>query len=505
MARKSRKNITTMPDIASNLLKTAVYIRLSVEDNKNRGNSVDTQKQIIENFIAITPELEIYDSYIDNGLTGRNFDRPEFNRMLDDIEKGRIQCVVVKDLSRLGRNSISTGYYVEKHFPLRGVRFIAVNDNFDTANDFNNGSGIILPLKNMINEAYSMDIAKKIKAQQQQAMREGQFVGARPPYGYKKSPEDCHKLVIDEVTAPVVKRIFEMSSEGVGLAPICRALNEDNILPPSQYAQSQGIISHKNLLGNGNWQTRTLMKILSSEVYMGDLVQGKSKSVNRKQMPNSEDKWIIVKDTHEPIIDRALFAKVQEIRAEKSEKKSGEWTENIFKGKIVCGYTDVIQDFSCYNLSITEQEISNIIFQILRKQAEVIFALNEVTDTAPLEFTLKQQDLYAKQIADMKALKTRLYEQLMMKEISLDEYKQCKDNIDVKLTLITNSYNNTTQRNDQLLRTQEEKEKRLSVANKITVQKSLTKELVDLLIDKVSVFPNNQIEIAWKIKDFISY
>lgn len=532
MARKSRKNITTMPDIASNLLKTAVYIRLSVEDNKNRGNSVDTQKQIIENFIAITPELEIYDSYIDNGLTGRNFDRPEFNRMLDDIEKGRIQCVVVKDLSRLGRNSISTGYYVEKHFPLRGVRFIAVNDNFDTANDFNNGSGIILPLKNMINEAYSMDIAKKIKAQQQQAMREGQFVGARPPYGYKKSPDDCHKLVIDEVTAPVVKRIFEMSSEGVGLAPICRALNEDNILPPSQYAQSQGIISHKNLLGNGNWQTRTVMKILSSEVYMGDLVQGKSKSVNRKQMPNSEDKWIIVKDTHEPIIDRALFAKVQEIRAEKSEKKSGEWTENIFKGKIFCGYCgknlhrqrvprakDIIYIFHCISntriakgscdghIYFKEDDLKQAIIKVIDVQSDILLGKNIRLQhkykalEKQMFATDKELLAIAKEVEkNQKYLKT-LYENLVLGIIDLSEYKEMKSGYEVKIEQGRQKHFEITSKKESLNQQIEHFDALTNKVNSIHSPKQLNREIIEKLIERIVVKDDNSIDITFTFQN----
>lgn len=200
MARKSRKNLITEP-VRAAALNTALYIRLSVEDGKGCINSIENQQLILNDYVADKPEHHICDTYIDNGLTGTNFDRPSFKRLLSDIESGKINCVIVKDLSRLGRNSIDTGYYIEQYFAQHKVRFIAVNDNFDTADE--NQNGIILPLKNMVNEAYALDIGKKTKAQAHQAMLDGEYVGARAPFGYKKSPDDCHKLIIDEETAPI--------------------------------------------------------------------------------------------------------------------------------------------------------------------------------------------------------------------------------------------------------------------------------------------------------------
>lgn len=528
MARKSRKNQNEAPNIQSNLLKTAIYIRLSVEDNKNRGNSVDTQRQIIENFIAITPELEACDTYTDNGLTGRNFDRPEFNRMLEDIEKGKIQCVIVKDLSRLGRNSISTGYYVEKHFPLHGVRFIAVTDNFDTATDLNGANSILLPLKNMINEAYSMDIAKKIKAQQQQAMKEGQYVGGRPPYGYHKAPDDCHKLIIDSETAPVVKRIFELTAQGIGLAPICRTLNEANILTPSQYAQSKGIINNDRLVGNGAWQTRTLMKILSSEVYMGDMVQGKSKSVNRKQMPNSEAKWITVKDTHEPIISRELFAAVQAIRDGKSVKREGAWEENVFKGKIFCGYcgknlhrqtakrvkgdiyvfhcisnTRISKGYCDGHIYFKEEDLKQAVVNIVRIQADILVGKYMILQSKQKDMNdkIKAMDAQLAQISTevskyQKYLKS-LYENLVSGIIDLAEYKDLKAGFETKIETGRQKHFELTTHKENLLKQASEFS---NVTKEVTAISSVTKlnrELIERLVEKIVVNDDNAIEITF--------
>lgn len=532
MARKSRKDVSVVPDIQSNLLQTASYIRLSVEDNKNRGNSADTQKQIIENFIAVTPELEVCDTYIDNGLTGRNFDRPEFNRMLNDIEKGKINCVMVKDLSRLGRNSISTGYYVEKYFPLRGVRFIAVTDNFDTATDLHNTSGIILPLKNMINEAYSMDIAKKIRAQQQQAMKEGQYVGGRPPYGYLKAPDDCHQLLIDEETAPIVNRIFEMTSQGVGLSTICRTLNEENILTPSQYAAEKGIITNERLVGKGDWQTRTLMKILSSEIYVGDLVQGKSKSVNRKQMPNSEDKWITVRDTHEAIVSRELFARVQKIRNNTAVKSGEEWEENIFKGKIFCGYCgknlhrqkayrakDNIYVFHCISntriakgycdghIYFKEEDLKQAVVDIIQVQADVLIGQNLLllskqreTDQQ-INSVNKELVCIAQEVAKNQKYLRTLYENLVSGILNLIEYKDLKAGYEAKIEAGRNKHFELTANKESLVKQSEEFADVAKQMKSIRTPQNLSREMVEKLIEKITVKDNHQLEISFTFKN----
>ena len=220
MARKSRKNVVAVqkPKVVDvKIWRAALYIRLSVEFNGKRGDSLETQRQIMEAYIALCPDIEIVEIYTDNGITGRTFERGAFQRMLCDVEAGKIDCIVVKDLSRLGRNTIDSGYYIEKYFPLHGVRFIAVNDQFDSTDPENNGNHLIVPLKNMINEAYAADISKKVRSQLRQSMHDGEFVGARPPYGYRKDPDNCHRLLVNEDTAPAVRQIFQWIADGVPL------------------------------------------------------------------------------------------------------------------------------------------------------------------------------------------------------------------------------------------------------------------------------------------------
>ena len=214
---------------------TALYARLSKDDEQQGESlSIENQKRILETFARDNGFLNCR-FFVDNGATGTNFHRPGFQQMLSDIEADHVNCVIVKDLSRLGRNTIDTGYYIEQYFRIRSIRFIAVNENFDTAAPEDAHSGIIIPLRNMINEAYALDIGRKIRAQQRQAMKDGKFIGARTPYDYLKAEDDCHQLIIDPVAAVVVQRMFRWASEGAGLNTIAVRLNEAGVLTPSHY------------------------------------------------------------------------------------------------------------------------------------------------------------------------------------------------------------------------------------------------------------------------------
>ena len=344
MARKSRKNKETFLLSQTPHMKVwwaGLYIRLSVEDNGSRGDSLETQQQIMEAHLALCPDIEVVEVYIDNGVSGQTFERPSFQRLLADVEAGKINCVAVKDLSRLGRSAIDSGYYVEKYFPLHGVRFLAINDQYDSE-DENNGTGqIALPLKNLMNEAYALDISRKVRAQQHQAMRAGEFIGSRPPYGYRKDPANCHRLLVNTDTAPVVRQIFRWAADGVALNAIVKKLNEASVPTPSHYLASIGLISNNKIMGSGKWQTRTVGKILEDEVYTGDMVQGKSRTVGRKQVPTAPADWIVARDTHEALVSREMFELVQAVRQGAAVKYTATekrpYTENILRGRVFCG------------------------------------------------------------------------------------------------------------------------------------------------------------------------
>lgn len=222
----------------NNKFKTGIYIRLSKEDgDKAESDSVANQKMMLVNYVNDSNEFEVHDIYIDDGYTGTNFDRPSFKKLINDIEDNLIDCVIVKDQSRLGRDYIESGSYIERYFPSKNVRFIAVNDNIDSLNQ---QYDMLMPIRNIFNEQYSRDISKKVQSAFKAKQKDGQFIGAFAPYGYKKNPHDRHKLIIDEYAATNVRRIFDMYNSGIGKVKIAKILNNEKILCPTEYKNNNG-------------------------------------------------------------------------------------------------------------------------------------------------------------------------------------------------------------------------------------------------------------------------
>ena len=273
MARKSRRgNAGALAPSAAGIrvYRTAVYVRLSREDGRKvESDTVENQRALLEDYVAGEPSLELAGVYVDRHVTGTKFDRPEFNRMVADMRAGRIDCIVVKDLSRLGRNYLEAGDYIEKIFPFFGVRFIAVTDRYDSLTSDPAEDGLVVPLKNLINEAYAKDISKKICSTFEGLFEKGVFLATTAAYGYKKNPEDSHNLLVDENVRDVVVRIFRERLEGKSLAQIARGLNADGILAPSVYWQSIGVI-HKEKYTN-IWECKQVRRILYNVVYTGDV------------------------------------------------------------------------------------------------------------------------------------------------------------------------------------------------------------------------------------------
>lgn len=530
MARKSRKVPAAAPVQTEKFsFSAAVYIRLSVEDKHTGSISIETQKMIIDRFLEQVPEISVYDIYIDNGATGTNFDRPGFQRMLSDIEAGRVNCVIVKDLSRLGRNSIDTGYYIEQYFQVHQVRFIAINDNFDTA-DPESIAGIILPIRNMINEAYAIDIGRKIKAQQRQAMRDGKYVGGRTPYGYLKAPGDCHQLIIDPVTAPVVRQIFQWAFEGDGLNTIARRLNEAGQQTPSHYKREAGAFASEKLLGSGNWQTRTVARILHAEIYTGDLVQGQTKIIDHKQVQAAPEEWTVVRDTHEAIVSRELFESVQDILDQTAkrhkEKTVNAYSVNPLKGKVFCGQcggslhrqrnkrktTDDVYHYYCLTKSrVNRDACLGVLIPETKLLSALMDVLLETMDAVLGQYALLLADT-ARQAAQMDALKTEigrrerelkqnrtfsrgLYENLVQGLISNAEYLELKASYTAKIDTLDAEIQELTV-GLHTLETQVEKYRQLAQdAREIRKNRQLTAALLDRLVERVEVWPDKHIRV----------
>lgn len=315
---------------------TALYERLSRDDEQaGESNSIQNQKKYLEEY-ARQHGLRNIRHFYDDGYSGTNFNRPGFAALLEEVEAGRVETLVVKDLSRFGRNYLQVGYYTEILFPKKGVRFIAINNNVDSATPQDND---FTPFLNIMNEFYSRDTSKKVKAVKKACAENGKFMGTYPAYGYKRDPADKHHLVIDEDTAPIVRRIFEMRAAGTGFHAIAVTLNEEGIPSPGVlYYQRKGQSDPRRV--NHKWADQTVKNIVRSEVYIGNMVQGKTGTLSyksRKLVGKPEEEWIRVEGTHEPIISQELWDTVVSIDKKKVRKSSAaDGYRSIFTGLVYC-------------------------------------------------------------------------------------------------------------------------------------------------------------------------
>ncbi len=318
---------------AKDRYRAAAYCRLSREDgDKPESDSIVNQQHAIEDFCARNPAFELVATFADDGCTGTNFDRPAFRRMLAQIEAGELDCVIVKDLSRFGRDYIDMGYYLERFFPSKGVRFIAINDGVDSARG---AYDMMLPLKNIFNAQYAKDISNKVKGAFRTKQHRGEFIGAFAAYGYRKDPADKNHLLVDPAAAKVVREIFTLAALGMGKQKIADKLNADGIPSPSVYKRLMGT-RYRNTDGSvpdRKWTYAAVHKILGSELYIGNMVSnrnaratmhGKEQAVDRKE-------WIVVEGTHEAIVSRELWDPVQKQNGSCAREKSK------FAGFLFCG------------------------------------------------------------------------------------------------------------------------------------------------------------------------
>ena len=349
MARKKRVHASPMrPEIQGALWDAGLYGRLSVLDNgKVDGEPIESQIAIIEQYVAGHPELKIVERYIDNGYTGTNFDRPNWERMMADVKSGRINCIIVKDLSRLGRNYIETGRFLERICPKLGIRFISVNDNYDTA-EIKSQDEFAASLKNIVNDYYAKDISLKSGSALKAKRQRGEYIGSYAPHGYLKDPSNKNHLIINPETAPVIQQIYQWRAEGLGYGTITRMLNERGIPSPGRYRFEHGIVTNNNKKGSSLlWNRHALTDILRNIVYIGHLAQGKCTASLARGIPvhrTPESEWDIVYHTHDPIITEELFNQVQEINRSRADAYNANYGacshlpkgDNPYRERLVC-------------------------------------------------------------------------------------------------------------------------------------------------------------------------
>lgn len=525
----------------------ALYIRLSKEDSgKNNQNTVENQKALLEDFVKNKPDMKVVDIYIDNGFSGTNFERPAFQKMMEDGKSGKINCIIVKDLSRLGRSYLEIGNYLEKIFPFLNIRFISVTDHFDTfavtSSEDGRGlaNGIEIPLKNIINEVYAKDISRKVGSAIEIKKKEGRYGGGVAPYGYQKSNIVKGKYEVDEEAARVVRYIFELRLKGYGYCSIVKILNEKGIKSPSAYRYEKGIVKNENVKDK-LWKIYAIEGMLRDEVYLGNMVRGKTHSAmykgeKRHYVPRSE--WVIVPGTHEPIVSKELFEAVQAVNKKKAQEhkeslekaKQNPRHDNLFKGKIFCGDCGIAMGcatgnhnsrnyycsnyrqngaMGCMKKNISARKLEKAVLEAVRMHLQIFLESRDVIQlgnhNAEIEKrrTLLEQelkDLEQKEVQYQRKL-SNIYLDYKENLLTVQEYFMMKDKYQETLAGIEMDRKEKALLLNEMEETCGAEQKLSQAAKQYIGQMMVTKDMVDVLIKRIEIFANGRIHIAFRFED----
>ncbi len=444
--------------------QAALYIRLSKEDgDKEESNSVSNQRDLIYSFLEDKGDIQVCEEKVDDGYSGVGFDRPALNSMLEDVKQGKINCIIVKDLSRFGRNYIETGRYIQQIFPFMGVRFIAINDHYDSGHMDSQADNMLLPFKNLMNDSYSRDISIKVRSQIEVRQKRGDYTGSFPVYGYFRDQERKGKLVIDPVAAEVVRDIFDMRIKGCNNRRIADYLNEHGIPSPMEYKMllHWRYTTSFKLKPQAKWSSMAVERILKNEIYTGVMVQGKEKTLNykvKKRIKVSKEDWIRVEHTHEAIIAKEDFAVVQKRMLRDTRTAPGGTKLHLFSGFLRCGgcggnmvrkkirsakgeYCYYIcssnkNDTSvCSSHRIREDGLSRAVLEMLRTHLFLIITMDELKEMIgklPLQEReaqrrCRQLEERRKELTRYQKLKISVYEDYKEALLTKREYLEMKE------------------------------------------------------------------------------
>ncbi len=527
--------------------KAAVYLRLSRDDcsagdgreGKTESNSIRSQKDMIQSYIKEQNNMEIYDVYSDNGFSGTNYDRPEFKRMMQDIEAGYVNCVIVKDLSRLGRDYIEAGRLIQKTFPAFSVRFIALTDHFDSLTADYNETSLVVPVKNFVNDSYAGDISGKVRSHQKIRREKGDFIGAFAIYGYKKSENNKNLLVPDDYAASMVRRIFAWKISGYSNLAIAELLDGMGILSPMEYKKLQGEKYQTGFVTRVNmkWSAAAVKRILVNENYTGTLVQGKGEKVNykiQKSVRKPEEEWTKVRNAHEAIISMEDFKTVQEqlkidTRAGRGEKKAhiyagilfcGDCREpmirrvNHYKGKITVSFICPTRNKggACSRHRISEEDLNGLVLTGLRQQTALFLNKKFVQSSVEqIKINFAEGIVFDREIKKLKG--------------QLDKYSMIKDGLheDWKKGVITEEdfkdfgeiYKSRYRELQKAICCQEETMKKLYKAKvladeclgqmKTDIQiKELSREMLVSFVKRILVYEDKRVYLEYQYKELFS-
>ena len=521
-----------------NIWKVGIYCRLSSDDGDNaESDSITNQKEIIEYFLKKEENIEIIDYYQDDGYSGTTFNRPDFKRMFNALVNGDINTIIVKDLSRFGRNYIEVGNYIEQIFPLYNTRFIAVNDNIDSFKDPKSVNNIIVPFKNLMNDEYARDISNKVRSVLMTKSLNGEWVGGTCPYGYKKNPDNIHQLIIDEEEAPVVRKIFKMALDGFGHIKIARFLNDNGILCRKEVQRRKKYklsMNAEEVEAKYNWSTSTIGKMVTSEIYIGNLVWNRTGSVSYKdhrQIYKPKSEWVIVEGTHEGIISVEDFNKIQETIKERLSKKKRPEKLTIYKYKIKCAdcgrsmckmedFRDgrTSSNFYCRNYKTTSSkcsphkiktsELDSMVIEAILMQIKSVLNIEKTINKIKDNNKTTNKDEYEKQILKLnndidkiKRLKKVAYEDWKLERISKEEFINYSNDYEKSIENLNNEIKVYENKIEASLRDIKEDEYWIEHFRRNKKIKSISREVIEELIDCIYIHEGGNITIKFKYQD----
>ena len=522
-----------MQELTTQVWNTCGYVRLSREDgDKEESNSVTGQKDLIRDYLSRHPELRECDMKVDDGFTGSNFQRPGFQAMIDLVKAKKINCIVVKDLSRFGRDHLEAGEYIERIFPFLGVRFIAINDNYDSMNSRAESDEIIVPFKNLINEAYCRDTSIKIRSQLEIKRQRGDFIGSFAVFGYKKDPGDHHKLVIDGFAADVVRDIFNWKLDGISAIDIAARLAASGIPTPMDYKLSQGMryTTAFRRKERSEWSAGMVLRILKNPVYTGVLQQGRVTTPSyrvKRLVQKPRDQWAVVENCHEPIISKCDFETAQRVLAMDTRTAEAGQPVELFSGMVYCGecggpmvrktvpsgakkYVYFVcgahkDSKKCYPHALRVEALDEIVLEALQGHIREVIDLSELmelTDVAKLQQANVQkiQARLAKkqeEIDRCQKLLRSLYENLADGIIDKNEYQELKNTYQDRRS--------QAEKQAEFLREEMGRELDNSSNNHWIEQfirhrniTSLDRRIVVTLIERVLIFRDRRVEIVYR-------
>ena len=497
----------------------ALYMRLSVEGSHAESMSIQNQRNTLRKYVDGMEDVRNVQmiEFTDDGYSGANFERPAVQRLLDMVQRGKIDCIVVKDFTRFGRSSLEVGYYMERVFPVFRIRFISVNDSFDSGNLKGDTGGINMALKYLVGEFYSRDLSAKVKSALYVRMRRGEYQSRICPYVYRKSADG--RMEPDEETAPIVRLIFELASQGRNTQQISNALFERQIPTPGEYKVSRKQVMYDVSRTRRVWDNSTILRMLADERYTGTYVMGKRRSTevgSHHVRMKDESEWFRIPDHHPAIVGRELYEKANTSIQRKRKRENETIHEYLLRKKVFCGYchhalkrggqknryfrcvhSGIHPSEPCFGMRISEGDLEGKVYNAIAMRMEK-FTSDHPDTGEQLQSGVREQSEYEARIAEYKERKRELYERYAMHEITLDAYRADKAIMDRELDRLQSLCAIVCRETEKQRSLESERTEYRKLAENVRNTDTLTRPLVDALIERVYCFPDSHIEIVWK-------